>query len=352
MFSEQANIIIRDIFNQCLDNLSLDWGNINDESVYRNYKTESSELNDIFSKFHILLNNHFKEMNDRSKDLRDEYNTPRYWAEPSRQLLFIIEKIRELQHFLKDENIEINLIEKYEKHIAFCSEFLSRKCGSIIPINYKILFLEKYKPIFQIKTQQTFPNAKYLIFGADIEKPDIILKSVLDGDIEVINKNNILIYDTEIGDSLLYRDFDKWWEKVKNNYKDYKSSLNEIEQKISDFYKNNYRKDSHPVLIPQVYMHYDPKNQKFREQYENGKVLTFQRMDFLILYKGKRVIIEIDGKEHFQNSDKYFKQCKYDRDMKFLGYDVFRLGGAELTDNSDATVKEFFDNLYNYLEVT
>lgn len=352
MFSEQANIIIKDIFNQCLGNLFLDWGNINDERVYSNYKTESDELNDIFSKFHILLNKHFDFLNDKAKGLRNEYNTPRYNAQPSRDLIFIIEKIKELKENLKDENIEIYLVDKYEKHILFCYSFLKSSYGSEIPQEYHSFIIEKYKPIFYIKTKSLFPNAKYLIFGADIEKPDIILKSVLDGDIEVINKNNILIYDTEIGDSLLYRDFDKWWGKVRNNYNNYKSSLNDIEQKVSDFYKNNYRNDDHPVLIPQVYIHYDPKNQKFREQSKKGKVLTFQRMDFLILYKGKRVIIEIDGKEHFQNSDKYSQQCKYDRDMKFLGYDVFRLGGAELTDNFDATVKEFFDNLYNYLEVT
>ena len=73
-------------------------------------------------------------------------------------------------------------------------------------------------------------------------------------------------------------------------------------------------------------------------------------MDFLILYKGKRIIIEIDGKEHFKNTEEYSKQCKYDRDMKFLGYDVFRLGGYELTYNFNETIKQFFIKLFNYME--
>lgn len=353
MYSEQANIIINDIFKQCLNSLSIDWENINIESVCRNYKTESDQLNNIFSKFHILLNKHFSEMNDRSKGLRDGYNIPRYKAQPSRELIFIIEKIRDLQHSLKDEKIEITLIDNYEKHILYCDNFLKSSRGSVIPEDYKILCLEKYKPIFQIKTKDIFPNAKYLIFGTNIEKPDIVIKSVLDGNIDVINKNNILVYDTEIGDSLLYKDFNVWWKKVKSNYKTYKASLNKMESKVSDFYKKYYKKDTNPVLIPQVYLHYDSKEQLLREKMKTGKKLTYQRMDFLILYKGKRVIIEIDGETHIESFDrvKYSKQCEYDREMKFLGYDVFRLGSYELINNFDKTIQIFFDNLYKYLDI-
>ena len=99
-------------------------------------------------------------------------------------------------------------------------------------------------------------------------------------------------------------------------------------------------------------MHYDHKNKGYRQLSKIDTGLKFQRMDFLILYKGKRVIIEIDGKEHFENAEEYSKQCKYDRDMKFLGYDVFRLGGYELTHNFDETIKKFFINLFNYIDTT
>lgn len=37
--------------------------------------------------------------------------------------------------------------------------------------------------------------------------------------------------------------------------------------------------------------------------------------------------------------------------MKFLGYDIFRLGGYELTKNFEKTVKDFFENLMQYLKV-
>ena len=126
-----------------------------------------------------------------------------------------------------------------------------------------------------------------------------------------------------------------------------------LQKKVADYYKQKYRTPENPMIIPQVYMHYDPKDKRLRESMQSGKVLTFQRMDFLILYRGKRVIIEIDGKTHTpeHSLEEYSKQCKYDRDMKFLGYDVFRLGGYELTHNFEVVVKDFFDKLKEFLNL-
>ncbi|MDE7329538.1 MAG: hypothetical protein K2N30_00320, partial [Clostridia bacterium] len=50
--------------------------------------------------------------------------------------------------------------------------------------------------------------------------------------------------------------------------------------------------------------------------------------------------------------EQYSKQLEYDRTMKFLGYDIFRLGGYELTHNFDETIKMFFDNLTQYLKIS
>ena len=82
-----------------------------------------------------------------------------------------------------------------------------------------------------------------------------------------------------------------------------------------------------------------------------------QRMDFLMLYNGKRIIIELDGYSHFTTNNqldikKYAKQVEYDRTMKFLGYEVFRICNAELDMNFEDTLKTFFGNLYQYLGIT
>lgn len=128
--------------------------------------------------------------------------------------------------------------------------------------------------------------------------------------------------------------------------------MNEMELKIQAYYKEKYGKDdNNPVLIPQVYLHYDPKDKELRSRCKYNTTFRFQRMDFLVLFNKKRIIIEIDGKTHTpeNNLEEYSRQCEYDRTMKFLGYDIFRLGGYELTYDFDNVVSSFFNNLFRYL---
>ena len=112
-----------------------------------------------------------------------------------------------------------------------------------------------------------------------------------------------------------------------------------------------------PALIPQVYCHYDPKSANMR----NGQVYVHQRMDFLLLFPhGIRVIIEIDGKQHYSYYDnpsnaniaspvKYAAMVRDDRDLKLYGYDVYRFGGQEFTvsdQNLTHMLEDFFMKLF------
>ena len=234
--------------------------------------------------------------------------------------------------------------------------FLDReeKEASMLPEDFNLFEPVYDAPIFILNKKHDFSAVKHLWFGAAISKPDVIVKDVLEGNLMVLNNDDVLVYDDEIGDSLTYRDFTIWWNKNKAKYKWYRTEnqLNEIELKVQAYYKARYsNNENNPVLIPQVYLHYDPKDKKLRSKCEINTTLKFQRMDFLILYKGKRIIIEIDGKNHTaeHSLEEYSKQCEYDRTMRFLGYDVFRLGGYELTYNFDYTVEKFFDNLFEYI---
>lgn len=168
------------------------------------------------------------------------------------------------------------------------------------------------------------------------------MKDVLDGNLKVLNDNDVLVYDDEIKESLTYANFKIWWSKNKAKYSWYNpnSQMNKMELRVQEYYKQHYGDDMFPVLIPQVYLHYDPKDKEARQKYKYNENLIFQRMDFLILYKNRRIIIEIDGETHTpENSlERYSKQLEYDRTMKFLGYDVFRLGGYELTKKFEITV--------------
>jgi hypothetical protein len=91
--------------------------------------------------------------------------------------------------------------------------------------------------------------------------------------------------------------------------------------------------DNLPALLPQVYLHYDPRHQKERTE----PVLVRQRMDFLMLLRNAtRIVIEIDGVQHYSNDDgraspqRYAEMVAEDRRIKGLGYEVYRFGGTEI----------------------
>ena len=97
-----------------------------------------------------------------------------------------------------------------------------------------------------------------------------------------------------------------------------------------------------PALIPQVYLYYDPLTITER----GYKLFEHQKMDFLMIFSHReRVVIEIDGKQHYAEEDKaspkkYSDMVKAQREMSLLGYDVYRFGGYEfLNVGENAAIK-------------
>lgn len=323
------------------------------KDIYQPLYDYDEKINFCFARFHFYLNQWITECSRRVRK-GNTYVT----VSLKDKLDNFIDGIKILKNFFEKNNLVFSLNESYKNML---DEFTHLKKE---PNTNKFCFddyqvfpdLIKDEPIFFLSSNKEFKPISYLIFGASKTKPYIIAKNLLDGDLQVINDTDVLVYDKEISDSVLYSDFNQWWQANSQKYSWYKpkNDMNEIEYKVQQYYITNYKKDENPVIIPQVYVHYDPHNKKMKEMYGEGKILTFQRMDFLIIYKGKRVIIEIDGKEHTQeeNLEKYSKQCKYDREMKFMGYDVFRLGGYELTYSFDETIKKFFEQLAEYLNIS
>lgn len=188
------------------------------------------------------------------------------------------------------------------------------------------------------------------------KKPDIIISNLLENEIKVINEECCLVYDCEINDSnLIFKDLTKWWgQRPEGKLLDrMKKSIEEntIEKRMFNIYYTNIYKHYNgnlPSLIPQVYLHYDPKT---AVELHNKKRLINQRMDFLILVNGHRIIIELDGKHHYSIDEKasvelYSQLVSYDRDMKLLGYDIYRFGGFEFTkDDIKEKIISFFKEL-------
>ena len=125
-----------------------------------------------------------------------------------------------------------------------------------------------------------------------------------------------------------------------------------------NYYRHPIKKDI-PALIPQVYLHYDPRSKWQRQRNGDAVVYTHQRMDFLMLLPGGiQIVFEVDGQQHYSQDGKakpalYAEMVRDDRELRLKGYEVYRFGGYELMDEKKARpmLYEFFDKLFEHYEV-
>lgn len=209
---------------------------------------------------------------------------------------------------------------------------------------------------------------KNLIFAANGPKPKIVLIDATNNDIEIReNAEYCLVYDRPLERGLLWDDLIDWWKEKSNGvfserieyerelYKRLILSLqgNKPEQILFKSYFEEFRnllQDKLPALIPQVYLHYDPYTITFLQ---NSKDLVRQRMDFLLLFSNRdRVVIEIDGKHHYSengnsNPKLYAEMMEEDRRLKLSGYEVYRFGGYEFSEeNIQSKIRKFFEGIF------
>lgn len=214
--------------------------------------------------------------------------------------------------------------------------------------------------------------AKNLIFAANGPKPELVLRDAVNNDIEIVrNGEYCLVFDQPLpADGLRFSHLIKWWrtrEQLDDSIGDrevgwalharLRASLgnNQAELAVFDAYAARYKGSlDTPVLIPQVYLHYDPQTQTARHR--RGEVdapLARQRMDFLLLFSDRhRVVLEVDGRQHYAKDDGYADPKLYaqmvaeDRRLRLTGYEIYRFGGAELLDtNALQMLTTFFDDL-------
>jgi len=208
-------------------------------------------------------------------------------------------------------------------------------------------------------------GVKNLIFAANGPKPEIVLADALSNRIAIKrNAEYCMVYDRPIQNTgLLWVDLVDWWTTFRGTQRSAEEAgmLKERlaasiassppEKVLFDVYYSKVVKlmgKALPALVPQVYLHYDPYSiKKFGIQY-----LLRQRMDFLLLLPGKaRVVLEVDGKQHYSDGDqsspkKYTEMVALDRELKLLGYEVYRFGGYELTPNNQQMILDFFAALF------
>lgn len=215
-------------------------------------------------------------------------------------------------------------------------------------------------------------QAKNIIFAAEGFKPELVFTDAVNNDISIVKyEDNCLVFDKRIPESgLKWDDLVAWWSTSKyHNLNEqnidkelyirlYKTLDKALEQPFFNHYYKLFKDElggKLPALIPQVYLHYDPKT---IAQLKGEKRLERQRMDFLMLLSNRhRIIIEIDGKHHYADGDKvspklYSDMVAEDRRMKLAGYDLYRFGGYELTyGDKEQIIEGFFRKLFDKYDI-
>lgn len=208
-------------------------------------------------------------------------------------------------------------------------------------------------------------QVKNIIFAAKY-KSEIAFDDALNNDIRITkNENQCLVYNRSIPSSgVMWNELVEWY-AAENNLTDDQNPEVAFITRLCDCldisFKANGAKSGPetwmlqayynlkkelgidlPALIPQVYLYYDPQTLKQR----GYKLFEHQKMDFLMILSHKdRIIIEIDGKQHYAEGTTaspklYSEMVRAHREMSLLGYDVYRFGGYEFMGaDTDETVK-------------
>lgn len=198
---------------------------------------------------------------------------------------------------------------------------------------------------------------KNLIFASE-RKPDLRFRDAISNDIEVVgDAGEVLIYDRPLSGGLTWGTLQSWWAETHDLEPDaakkslYHRLLRSLptssprQRLLFETYFKTYQQaiPSLPALLPEVWLHYDPRTVE-----ERGRdALLRQRMDFLMLFAGDiRVILEVDGAHHYATPKAYASMVAADRDLRLLGYEIYRFGAADLAEDSDpAVVEQFFRRL-------
>lgn len=211
---------------------------------------------------------------------------------------------------------------------------------------------------------QVIGRPKNLIFASP-SKPDLRFRDAINNDIEVVtHADEVLVYDRPIAaGGLTWRDLQAWWaDREGLDSVDAKQSLysrllaalpesSPPQRLLFEMFYKTFRKrvPELPALLPEVWLHWDSKTVRERGVHA---LLRF-RMDFLILISPSiRVVIEVDGKQHYADQDRadpkrYAAMVQADRELRLAGYEVYRFGGSELAEDSGRKLAaEFFVRLF------
>lgn len=155
--------------------------------LYKNFNNQ--KLIEILSTLHKLLVENYRKMNDM---LPTSNYTMHFWAEQSRELIKVIDMIKELQRVFKNSIHEFELDTYYNEIIEMSQEFLCASGGSTIPTNMKKVRLYYTEPIFMHKNSISIDNGLVELYAKLKYKDEGSYANVYQYRDDFYNKNFIL----------------------------------------------------------------------------------------------------------------------------------------------------------------
>lgn len=134
--------------------------NVEFSDLYNSF--ENVKLREVLTTLHYYFITLFRTMNER---LPTGENGAHFWADPSRELISIIEITIGLYNTLKNSKYAFNIDDYYYELIKKCRNFLSSSGGSELPANMQKIDLYYIQPIFKksqsISVKNTSINMVY-----------------------------------------------------------------------------------------------------------------------------------------------------------------------------------------------
>lgn len=103
---------------------------------------DDARFGHVFASLHERLNEHFGSINDRLK------STKHYWADPSRDMLALIDELDDALGSLKAAGLKVVFTDGYRAAIGRCKPWLSRSGGSTVPEDFGQIPLIRFEPVF------------------------------------------------------------------------------------------------------------------------------------------------------------------------------------------------------------